>query len=113
VSRHSAQDCRNAETRFRGNVNKVHPTTQINGNMIEGLLYSLTVNSSVTNLLVKQTHDRQSVGVSVAWTIVFHFPKRMRSGIVVEGCIKENETDCVWLVVLYGKMNETVRKEKL
>jgi hypothetical protein len=25
VSRHSAQDCRNAETRFKGNVNKVHP----------------------------------------------------------------------------------------
>jgi hypothetical protein len=45
--------------------------------------------------------------------MVFHFSKRMRSGTVVDGCIKENETDCVRLVVLYGKMNETVRKEKL
>jgi hypothetical protein len=27
-------------------------------------------------------------------------------------CIKENETDCVWLVVLDVKKNETVRKEK-
>jgi hypothetical protein len=57
VSRHSTQDCQNAETRFKGNNNKVHPTAQINGNMIGGLLFSLTVNYSVTNLLAKQTHD--------------------------------------------------------
>jgi hypothetical protein len=41
VSRHSAQDCRNAETRFKGNINKVHPTEQINWNMIGRLLFSL------------------------------------------------------------------------
>jgi hypothetical protein len=66
VSRHSAQDCRNAETRFKGNVNKVHPTEQINWNMIGRLLFSLTVNSSVTNLLEKRTHYCESVGVSIA-----------------------------------------------
>jgi hypothetical protein len=79
VSRHSAQDCRNAETRFKGNVNKVHPTEQINWNMIGRLLFSLTVNSSVTNLLAKQTHHCESVGVSVAQTVVFRLPKEMRS----------------------------------
>jgi hypothetical protein len=42
------QECRNAETRFKGKINKVHPTVQINLNMIEGLLFSLTVNSSVS-----------------------------------------------------------------
>jgi hypothetical protein len=84
VSRHSAQDCRNAETRFKGNVNKVHPTVQINWNMIGRLLFSLTVNSSVTNLLAKQTHDCQSVGVSVARTVVFLLPKEMRSATAVD-----------------------------
>jgi hypothetical protein len=53
VSRHSAQDCRNAETRFKSNINKVHPTAQINWNIIGRLLFSLIVNLSVTNLLVK------------------------------------------------------------
>jgi hypothetical protein len=83
VSRHSAQDCRNAETRFKGNVNKVHPTEQINWNMIGRLLFSLRVNSPVTNLLVKRTHDCKSVsisvGVSVARTVVFLLPKEMGS----------------------------------
>jgi hypothetical protein len=54
VSRHSAQDCRNAETRFKGNVNEVHPTEQINWNMIGRLLFSLRGNFLVTNLLAKQ-----------------------------------------------------------
>jgi hypothetical protein len=71
--------------------------------MIGRLLFSLTVNSSVTNLLVKQTHDCQSVGVSVAWTVVFLLPKEMGSATAVDVCIKENETDCVRLVVLYEK----------
>jgi hypothetical protein len=79
VSRHSAQDCRNAETRFKSNINKVHPTMQINWNMIGRLLFSFTVNFSVTNLLVKQTHDCQIVGVSVAETIIFLLPKEMGS----------------------------------
>jgi hypothetical protein len=103
VSRHSTQDCRNAETRFKGNVNKIHPTTQINWSMIGRLLFSLTVNSSVTNLLAKQTHDCESVGVSVARTVVFLLPKEMRSATAVDTCIKENETDCGGLVVLYEK----------
>jgi hypothetical protein len=103
VSRHSAQDCRNDKTRFKGNVNKVHPTMQINWSMIGRLLFSLTVNSSITNLLAKQTHDCKSVCVSVARTIVSLLPKEMRSGTAVGVCIKENETDCVWLVVLYEK----------
>jgi hypothetical protein len=47
------QECRNVETRFRGKINKVHPTVQINLNMIGGLLCSLTVNLPVMNLLVK------------------------------------------------------------
>ena len=87
------------------NVNKVHPTTQINWNMIGRLLFFLTVNLSVTNLLLKWIHDCESVGVSVAGTIVFLLPKEMRSGTAVEVCIKENKLDCVWLVVL--DMNET------
>jgi hypothetical protein len=33
----------------------------------------------------------------------FFFPKRMRSGTVVEVCIIEDETDCVWLAVCYEK----------
>ena len=68
--------------------------------MIRRLLFSLIVNPSVTNLLVKQIHDCESVGVSVAWTVVFLLPKEMRSATAVEVCIKENETDCVGLVVL-------------
>ena len=79
VSRHSTQDCRNAETRFKGNVNKVHPTMQINWNMIGRLLFSLIVNPSITNLLVKRIHDCEFVGVSVARTIVFLLPKEMGS----------------------------------
>jgi hypothetical protein len=51
------QECRNAETRFKGKINKVHPMVQINLNMIGGLLFSLTVNSSVTNQLAKLIHD--------------------------------------------------------
>ena len=85
--------------------NKVHPMAQINWNMIGRLLFSLTVNLSVTNLLVKQIHDCKSVGVSVAGTIVFLLPKEMQSGTAVEVCIKENKTHCVWLDIL--DMNET------
>jgi hypothetical protein len=51
------QECRNVETQFKGKINKVHPTVQINLNMIGGLLFSLTVNSSVTNQLAKLIHD--------------------------------------------------------
>jgi hypothetical protein len=100
VSRHSTQDCRNAETRFKGNVNKVHPMVQINWNMIGRLLFSLTVNSSITNLLAKQTHycesvartvssvtnllakqtdDYRLVGVSVGEIVVSLLPKEMGS----------------------------------
>jgi hypothetical protein len=75
--------------------------------LIRGLLFSLTVNSSVSNLLAKRTHDCKSVsvlvGISVARTIVFLLPKEMGSGTAVGGCIKENETDCVWLANLYEK----------
>jgi hypothetical protein len=88
VSRHSAQDCRNAKTRFKENANKFHPTEQINWNMIGRLLFSLTVNPSVTNLLVKRIHDCESVGVSVTRTVVFILPKEMGSGTVVGVCIK-------------------------
>jgi hypothetical protein len=70
--------------------------------MIGRLLFSLTVNSSVTNLLAKQIHDCESVGISVAQTVVFILPKEMRSATPVV-CIKENETDNVRLVVLYEK----------
>ena len=73
--------------------------------MIRRLLVFLTVNLSVTNMLVKQIHDCESVGVSVAGTIVLLLPKEMWSGTAVEVCIKENKTDCVWLAVL--DMNET------
>ena len=83
VSRHSAQDCRNAKTRFKGKINKVHPTVRINWNMIKRLLFSLMVKPSVTNLLVKQTHDCKlvsvSVGVSVAQTVVFLLTKELGS----------------------------------
>ena len=51
------QECRNFETRFKVKINKVHPMVQINLNMIGGLFFSLTVNLSVTNLLVKLIHD--------------------------------------------------------
>jgi hypothetical protein len=60
------QECRNVETRFKGKINKVHPTMQINLNMIGGLLFTLTVNSTVTNQLAKLIHDSLSVGISVA-----------------------------------------------
>jgi hypothetical protein len=36
---------------------KVNPTVQIKLNIIGGLLLSLTINSSVTNLLAKMIHD--------------------------------------------------------
>jgi hypothetical protein len=68
--------------------------------MIEGLLYSLTVNSSVTKLLVKWTDDHQSVGISVAQTVVFLLPKEMQRGTTVGVCIKENEIDYVGGAVL-------------
>jgi hypothetical protein len=58
-------------------VNKVHPTAQINWNMIRRLLLFLTVNLSVMNLLVKWIHDCESVSVLVAGTIVFLLPKEM------------------------------------
>jgi hypothetical protein len=74
-------------------------------NMIGGLLFSLTVNLSVTNLIAKQTHDCQSVGVSVARTIVFLLPKEMRRRTAVGVCIKEKDTDSAVLVVLGRKMN--------
>jgi hypothetical protein len=51
------QECQNAETQFKGNINKFHPTMQINVNMIGGLLFSLTINSSVTNQLAKLIYD--------------------------------------------------------
>jgi hypothetical protein len=51
------QECQNDETRFKGKINKVHPTVQPNVNMIRGLLFSLTVNSSFTNQLAKLIHD--------------------------------------------------------
>jgi hypothetical protein len=41
-----------------------------------------------------------SVGLSVAWTIVFLLPKEMGSGTATGVCIKENETDCVWRAIL-------------
>jgi hypothetical protein len=71
------------ETRFKGKINKVHPTVRIKWNMIGRLLFSLTVNPSVTNLLVKRTHDCKSVsvsvGVSVARTVVFLLTKELGS----------------------------------
>jgi hypothetical protein len=51
-------------------------------------------------MLAKWTHDCQSVGVSVAWIVVFLLPKEMRSATAVGVWIKENETDYVGLVVL-------------
>jgi hypothetical protein len=71
--------------------------------MIGGLLFSLTVNSSVTNLLAILTHDCRSVGVSVARTVVFLLSKEMRRGTVVGECIKENDTDGALLVALDEK----------
>jgi hypothetical protein len=56
------------------------PSDQV---LIGGLLFSLPFNSLVWNLLVKQTHDCQLVGVSVAETIVFFLLKEMRSGTTV------------------------------
>ena len=51
------QECRNAETQFKGKINKVQPMVQINLNMIGGILFSLTVNLSVMNLLAKRIPD--------------------------------------------------------
>jgi hypothetical protein len=51
------QECRNAETQFKGKINKVHTMVQIKLNMIGGILFSLTVNSSVLNQLAKLIHD--------------------------------------------------------
>jgi hypothetical protein len=56
--------------------------------MIGRLLFFLTVNLSVTNLLVKRIHDCESVGVSVVGKVVFLLPKEMQSGTTVEVCIK-------------------------
>jgi hypothetical protein len=47
--------------------------------LIGGLLVSLTINSSVSNLLVKRTHDCRLVGVSVAKMVFFLLPKDMGS----------------------------------
>jgi hypothetical protein len=56
------------------------PSDQV---LIGGLLFSLTVNSLVWNLLAKQTHDCKSVsvsvGVSVARTVVFFLSKELGS----------------------------------
>jgi hypothetical protein len=56
------------------------PSDQV---LIGGLLFSLTVNSLVWNLLAKWTHDYKSVsvlvGVSVAQTIVFFLSKELGS----------------------------------
>jgi hypothetical protein len=92
---------RNAEMNARSH--EANPTVQVNLNKDRRVTISLTVNSSITNLLAKWTHDCRSVGVSVAWTIVFLLPKEMRSATAVDVCIKENETDCVEMVVLYEK----------
>jgi hypothetical protein len=51
------QECRNAEIRFKGKINEVHPTVQMNLNMIRGLLFHLIVNCSVMNQLAKLIHD--------------------------------------------------------
>jgi hypothetical protein len=75
--------------------------------MIRRLLFSLSVNPLVMNLLVKRTHDCKSVsvsvGVSVARTVVFILSKEMGSGTAVWVSIKENETDGVQLAVPDGK----------
>jgi hypothetical protein len=68
---------RNAEMNARSH--EANPTVQVNLNKDRGLLFSLTVNSSVTNLLAKRTHDCQSVGISGAETVVFLLPKEMGS----------------------------------
>jgi hypothetical protein len=73
---------------------EANPMVQVNLEYDRKVTFSLTVNPSVTNLLVKRFHDCESVGVSVARTIVFFFPKEMRSATAVDMCIKENETDC-------------------
>jgi hypothetical protein len=78
---------------------------QISLNMIGGLLFSLRVNLSVTNLLAKWTHDCRSVGFSVARTVVFLLPKEMRRRTVMGVCLKEKDTDSAELVVLGRKMN--------
>jgi hypothetical protein len=56
------------------------PSDQV---LIRALLSCLTVNSLVWNLLAKQTHDWKSVsvsvGVSVAWKVVFFFSKELGS----------------------------------
>jgi hypothetical protein len=43
-----AQECQNAETRFKGKINKAHPTVQINLKEIGGLLMHDTVKLSET-----------------------------------------------------------------
>jgi hypothetical protein len=73
--------------------------------MIGGLLFSLTVNLSVMNLLEKRTHDCRSVGISVARMVVFLLSKDMRRRTVVGVCIKEKDTDSAELVVLGREMN--------
>jgi hypothetical protein len=73
---------------------EANPTVQVNLEYDQKVTFSLTINPSVTNLLVKRFHDCESIGVSVARTIVFLFPKEMRSTTAVDMCINKNETDC-------------------
>jgi hypothetical protein len=78
---------------------------QISLNMIGGLLCSHTVNLSVMNLLAKQTHDCRSVGVSVAWMVVFLLPKEMRRGTAA-GVVHKRGRDRLCMVGSSGrKMN--------
>jgi hypothetical protein len=42
--------------------------------------------------------------------LLLFLPNEMESGIVKVGCIKENETHCMRVVVLRVKRNETIRK---
>jgi hypothetical protein len=89
------QECRNAETRFKGKINKVHPTVRINWNMIGRLLFSLTVNSSVTNLLVKWIHDCELLAFQLLGQLSSFCRRRWEVEPTVRVYKRKRERQCV------------------
>jgi hypothetical protein len=61
---------------------------------------------------VKRTRDGKCVNVSVTGTVVIVLAEGDGKLNRLFDCIKEVETDCVWLVVEHVKKNETVRKNR-
>lgn len=90
---------------------------QINLELIGGLLFFHThLTLSVTNPLVKRTHDCKLVVDQLAFWLAGQlssiFPKELGSSNVVPMCIKDDETDYVGLVVLKWKWINSKKKKK-